>query len=430
MASGGGIPSAGDYRAVVEALFAQKPHGTKLGLDRMRLLVPELGHPERRLRVLHVGGTNGKGSVAAMIESILRGAGLKVGLYTSPHLIDVGERVQVNRVPLSPTEVIAYADELRPAADRVDRRHGAEGRPSFFELMTAMALLHFQRKACDLAVFEVGMGGEFDATNVLLPEVSVITSVGLDHCEWLGHTLEEIARTKAGIIKPRRPVVLGRLPAVAEKAIREIASRQDAPVVSVRARYGEATEGYPITNLAGEYQRWNAATATLAIRSLSPGWRISEAGISEGLGNVRWPGRWEQVTVGGRILVLDASHNPEGAAVLDTNLRDLVRRTGRAPVVIVGVLGAERAGPLLATVCAHAREVHLVVPAQPRASSYAELESLIPPAFTGRVVRSSVAGLFPTPEVCSAGGPEDVVVVTGSIYLLGEVMSRLHWPAA
>lgn len=417
-----------DHAAVAGYLFGLKPRGTKFGIDRMRLLADALGHPERLLPVVHVAGTNGKGSVAAMIESILRACGWRVGLYTSPHLVDVGERVQVNRRKLSPAEVSAFVSELDPVADRIAATFGEDDRPSFFEYMTAMALLHFGRTGCDVAVLETGLGGELDATNIVRPEVSVITSIGLDHCEWLGPTLEAIAQAKAGIIKARRPVVIGRIPATAEDVIRATAARASAPVISVRERYGEELAAYPRTNLAGAYQQWNAATATLAVQVMDRRWRIEPAAIAAGLQAVEWPGRWQRVRIGGRLVILDASHNPEGAAVLDENLAQLVADSGRAPIVVVGVLGAERARPLITAICRHAREVCLVVPNQPRATGVAELATLVPETYHGQVTHGAVGTIFPGGDKCTLGGAEDIVVVTGSIYLLGEVMARLGQP--
>jgi dihydrofolate synthase/folylpolyglutamate synthase len=417
--------SAG-YQAAVEALFALKPQGPKLGLDRMRLLVEELGHPEQTLAFVHVGGTNGKGSVAAMIEAILREAGFTVGLYTSPHLVDVGERVQVNRRKLAPDELLGLLDELQPVRDAIAHRHGLADAPSFFELMTAMGLLSFQRQRCDLAVMEVGMGGEFDATNVIRPEVSVITSVGLDHCEWLGHTVEAIARTKAGIIKPRRPVVIGRMPRIAETVIREIASWHEAPVHSVRDEFGEAIEAYPATNLAGDYQRWNAAAAVLAVRALGPRWKVSPETIETALAKVTWAGRWQQLTVGSRRVILDASHNADGAAALEGNLRQLIAADGEKPIIVVGVLGRERARALLPVVARYARELHLVVPNDVRAVSQDELAALIPAGSDVPVRRARVGELFAGPGECRVGEHDETVLVTGSIHLLGEVLAQLQ----
>jgi dihydrofolate synthase/folylpolyglutamate synthase len=413
-----------DYAAVTDYLFGLKPQGSTYGIDRMRPFAAALGYPERALPLIHVAGTNGKGSVSAMRDAILRAAGWRVGLYTSPHLVYLGERVQVDRQMLREDELVAYARELRPLADRIAQAK-ADERPSFFEFMTAMALLQFTRKGCDIGVLETGLGGRLDATNIVEPEVSVITSIGMDHCEYLGHELGLIAREKAGIIKPGRPVVMGRVPAEAEAVIRAVAAERGSPLVSVAEEFGDELGDYPATNLEGDYQRWNAATAWLAAKVLSAKWRITDEIIARGLRQVDWPGRWQRVTVGGRLTILDASHNPEGAQVLETSLAQLVAETGRAPVVITAALGVARAGPLMETICRHAKEVHLVVPNQPRACSYEELESLVPTTFQGRVVRATVAGLFPTASTCTAGGPEDTLVVTGSIYLLGEVMARL-----
>lgn len=414
-----------DYTAVTDYLFAQKANGPKYGIDRMRALAAALNRPERTFPCIHVAGTNGKGSVAAMLDAILHAAGWRTGLYTSPHLVQLNERVQVERRMLTDREIVDYVAELRPIADRLAAVDAAD-RPSFFEFMTAMAFLEFARKRCDIAVIEVGLGGRLDATNLVTPEVSVITSIAMDHCEILGDTLEQIAAEKAGIIKPGRPVVIGRTPPEAERTIRAIATERGAPVLSVRAEFGEDVERYPHTNLEGDYQRWNAASATLAARFLDPKWKAGPAAVARGLEHVDWPGRWQRVRIGGRLTILDASHNPEGARVLDSNLAHLAAEIGRAPIVVTGVLGAARARPLIETIARHAREIHLVVPHQPRACSFEELAAMLPAGFRGRVVRATVENLFPEPQRCTAGGPDDVVVVTGSIYLLGEVMARLE----
>ena len=416
---------AASYAAVTEYLFALKARGGKFGIDRMAALAAELGHPERALPCIHVAGTNGKGSVAAMLDAILHAAGWRTGLYTSPHLVKLGERVQVERRILTETEISAYVRELRPVAEKLGAID-ADDHPSFFEFMTGMAFLQFARQRCDISVIEVGLGGRLDATNIVRPEISVITSIGMDHCEFLGDQLEQIAAEKAGIIKAGRPVVIGRMPYVAEQTIRAVARERGCRVICVKETFGEAVEEYPHTNLEGDYQRWNAATATLVCRELGPRWKIDEATIERGLRSVDWPGRWQRVQLGGRLTILDASHNPEGAQVLESNLKALVAETGKRPVVITGVLGLARARPLLETIARFAKEIHLVVPQQSRACGYTELEALIPASFHGRIVRASVEGLFPNATTCSAGDPQDVVVVTGSIYLLGEVMARIE----
>jgi dihydrofolate synthase/folylpolyglutamate synthase len=443
MSSAPSDPSAPDPATakVIDHLYSLKAHGPHFGIDRMRVFCAKLGEPQRAVPCVHIAGTNGKGSVAAMVEAAFREAGWRVGLYTSPHLVRVGERVQVNREPLSDEEVAAYAGELRPTAERIAAAdpHLA---PSFFEYLTAIAFLHFARQQCDVAVIEVGLGGRLDATNVVDPTVTVITSIGLDHCEMLGDTLEKIAAEKAGIVKPAVPLVLGRVPAVAEEVMASIAAERGAPVVSVAECFGDGGRPWPETSLSGEYQRWNAATATLAIelfgqqiamgrvrpasaaRVLPGGPTASQ--VATALRHVVWAGRWQFVRLGSRQLILDASHNPEGASVLERNLAELVASSGRRPIVIVGVLGGARARPLLEAIARYASEIHLVVAQQPRACSHAELRTLLPAMFSGPVVDASVDVLFPDPATCAVGSPDDIVVVTGSIYLLGEVMQRIE----
>jgi len=430
-----------DYAAVQDYLFGLKARGVKLGIDRMKSWVGALGHPERATPVIHVAGTNGKGSTAAMLDAIFHEAGWHSGLYTSPHLVLLGERVQVNRERLGEAEILAYTNQLRPIAEAVSREN-PDDHPSFFEFMTAMAFLQFARKKCDVSIIEVGLGGRFDATNVVTPEVSVITSISLDHCEMLGDTIEKIAFEKAGIIKEGKPVVLGHMPAAAEAVIRRVAAERSARVHSIAEEFGAdvARADYPATNLEGDYQRWNAATATLTARVLTRGaqarhWNLRDEVIARGLRRVDWPGRWERITVGGQAMILDASHNPEGAQVLDENLARLRAELVCAAasfadasklIVVTGALGAQRARALLEVVAKHARELHLVVPRQARACSHEELEALAPESFRGGIHRASVEELFPAANRCALSDKNAPVIVTGSIYLIGEVLARLQ----
>ncbi|MBA3850176.1 MAG: bifunctional folylpolyglutamate synthase/dihydrofolate synthase [Opitutus sp.] len=415
-----------DYTAVTGYLYALKSAGVKFGIDRMTALSRELGHPERNYPVVHIAGTNGKGSVSAMVERILREAGYRAGLYTSPHLVKLGERVQIDRRLLAEEEIVSYVNELMPIAARIGAA-GADEHPSFFEFMTAMAFLQFARRKVDVAVIEVGLGGRLDATNVVQPEVTAITSIGFDHMEQLGHALTSIAAEKAGIVKEGVPLVLGRVPAAAEEVIRRIAAAKRAPVHSVRDIFGEDLSHYPQTSLEGDYQRWNAATATLTARLLSPRFgRVDNRVIARGLRDVAWPGRWQRTRLGGRELILDASHNPEGASVLESNLRRLAAQTGRRPVVVTGVLGEFRARALLDVVCRHAREVYLLPPHQARACTYEEMEAYAPAGAVAKIHRTTLEEVFPDAGHCAIGGSDDVVVVTGSIYLLGEVLARIQ----
>lgn len=411
-----------NYPEVQDYLFGLKAKGVKYGIDRMRGLARELGHPERKIPIIHLAGTNGKGSTAAMLDSILRQAGYRVGLYTSPHLVRLGERVQVDRVELTETEIVDYTRELRPIAESLAAGDDSD-HPSFFEFMTAMAFLQFERKGCDVAVVEVGLGGELDATNIVRPSVTAITSIGLDHCEILGETHAEIAVAKAGIIKPGIPVVMGRVPPDAEAVIRDQARQAGAPVTSVRERFGENTEGYPQTGLFGDCQRWNAGTAQLIVEAFNPD--IAAQDIADGLMRAQWPARWQEIEWAGRSVILDTSHNPEGAVELDHNLAKLTEKIDGPLTIVVGALGSNRAGPLLEIVSRYADNLFLVEPRQKRACSHAELESLLPGSFSGKCVKSQVADLFGEKLITQTGKPNHTIVVTGSIYLAGEVLAAL-----
>jgi dihydrofolate synthase/folylpolyglutamate synthase len=197
-------------------------------------------------------------------------------------------------------------------------------------------------------------------------------------------------------------------------------------VTTVREEYGDDLGCYPETNLEGDYQRWNAATATLVARLLPVRWGLTDEVIARGLMRASWPGRWQRTKFGGRTLILDASHNPEGAEVLDANLSKLVAETGRKPIVVTGALGEYRARALLEVIARHASEIYLAIPHQERACGYAELEHCVPATFGGRVVRTTLGDVFPGPDRCALGGAGDTVVVTGSIYLIGEVFERIE----
>ena len=389
--------------------------GSRLGVERMRLLAARLGRPERAVPCLHVAGTNGKGSVCAMIEAIQRAHGRRTGLYTSPHLVAIGERIQVGRVPLPDAAVVAHAERLRPHYDAI-RAEDPAAAPTFFELITTAAFLEFAERKVDVAVLETGLGGRLDATNVCAPEVCVITSIGLDHQEYLGPTLAAIAGEKAGILKPGVPVVVGDVPPEAEAVIVARARAVGAPLHFVRDRFAA---GLPETNLAGEHQRRNAGAALLACE-LATRLPVDDATARAALRSVEWAGRWqERPLADGRRLIVDGSHNEEGVRIIEPLLAALP-----SPTVIVGALGAERARPLVAAAARHAGVLVLVRPDNERACSVGELAALVPAGFRGEVLRASVAELFPAPGTCAA--PGGTVVVLGSLYLVGEVLARLR----
>jgi len=406
-----------DYSQARDYLYALKNCGSKFGIERMERLVEALGHPQRTYPVIHVAGTNGKGSVCAMLEALYRGNGFRTGLFSSPHLVHLGERAQVNRRILTESGILDYVEQLRPIAAEISRED-PELHPTFFEFVAAMAFLRFASERVNIALIETGLGGRLDATNIVDPELSIITSISFDHMELLGDTLALIAAEKAGIIKPGKPVLMGCLPAEAEAVIRATAQERGCQLYSVRERFDEAS--LPVTNLSGDFQRWNAAVAVYATEILADRFPVQS---TEALTQVDWPGRWQKIELNGRTLILDATHNPEGAKALTENLRQLVEG-GSKPIIIAGTLGEDRGRSLMETVAPYARELHLVAPKQDRATPTAFLESCLPKVRDFEVKHSNLDELFPAPSTVGKSG--DIIVVTGSIYLIGEVLERIQ----
>lgn len=387
--------------------------GSRLGIDRMRALAERLGHPENCAPCFHIAGTNGKGSTSAMIEAIQRAQGRRTGLYTSPHLVQIGERLQVNRVPATDARVVALAEELRPHYDAIAAADPGLA-PTFFELITAAAWLEFRAAQVAVIILETGLGGRLDATNICQPAVCVITSIGLDHQEYLGTTLAAIAGEKAGIIKPGVPCVVGFLPPEAEAVIVRRAAEVGAPLHFVRDRFAA---GLPDTNLPGEHQRANAGAAWLACE-LATGLPFDPTSAPLALQQVEWAGRWQRLALtDGRTLILDGSHNEEGIRAI----RPLLARL-RKPTLVVGALGRERAQALISAAAEFAGELVLVQVDNERACTVDELAAMVPPLFWGKVRRATTAELFYAPGVCAAEGA--TVVVLGSLYLVGEVLAR------
>jgi len=409
-------------------LFSLRNQGSSYGIDRMGLFVEALQRPDRAYPIIHIAGTNGKGSTAAMLESVYRTAGYKTGLFTSPHLVHLTERIQVNRRLIREADIPALTIELEAIAKEVSK-NDPDKHPTFFEFITAMAFLHFQKEVVDLGIIETGLGGRLDASNVVTPEVSVITSIGLDHINILGDTIEKIAAEKAGIIKPGVPVVLGRITPKARKVLETIAAERKAPVFRVEDHFGEAIDNYPTTNLHGTFQRWNAATAQLTVEVLKQRFPVSKEQLSQSLHCIEWAGRWQKIELPcGRTLILDATHNPEGAQFLDENLSRLVQETGSKPWIITGTLGDFRAQFLMPISAKYASGLYLLEPNQPRTTPVDILRQFIPTDFTGLIENSDKATLFPQKNTCTVGQPGDTIVVTGSIYLLGEILECLRGP--
>ena len=402
-----------DYSDILDYLYALKNRGSKYGIERMCLLLEALGHPERMFPVIHVAGTNGKGSVCAMLEAVYRDNGYKVGLFSSPHLVHLGERAQVDRQILSEAEIVRYTEQLSSIAGELGRRD-PDLHPAFFEFITSMAFLRFAELPVDIACIETGLGGRLDATNVVDPELSIITTISLDHCDLLGDTLAAIAGEKAGIIKKGKPVLMGKLPLEADAVVRRVAKERGCKLYAITDRFPDET-GLPQTNLAGGFQRWNAAIATYAIEILADRFPVRS---TQALEQVEWAGRWQTLELDGRKLILDATHNPEGVAVLKQNLSSLSEQ----PIIIAGTLGEDRAQSLMEVVAQYARELYLVTPKQDRATPTSFLKSCL----DRDAVETDLSALFPKAGCCAVGEPGDSIVVTGSIYLVGEVMERIQ----
>lgn len=414
-----------DQQGLLDYLYRLRNLGTRYGIERMAVLAEALGHPERQVPCVHVAGTNGKGSVCAMLDAVFEAAGYRRGLYTSPHLVYIGERIQINRQPLPPSALFERVEKLKKVGE-VIARQDPDLHPSFFEFMTAIAFQSFAEVPVDVGILETGLGGRLDATNIVDPVLSIITSIGLDHTELLGDTIEAIAREKGGIIKPGRPVVLGMLPPAAEAVLRGIAAERSAPVVSVRETWGEDVTSLPVTRLEGSHQRLNAATVTLAVERLRQHFpRLTSSALEQGLSSVQWDARWQVILrPGGEGLVLEATHNAEGAYFLNQQLERWVNQRGRNPVIVCGILGEDRARAILPVVARHAARVILIQPNQPRACSAAQLKGILKDEASLPVSVSSVDELVSAPGRLAQELDGEDVIVTGSIYLIGEIMAR------
>ena len=389
--------------------------GSALGLERTQVLLERLGNPQNSRPYFHIAGTNGKGSTSVMIESIQRAHGRRTGLYTSPHLIELGERIQINREPITENRLIDLVEQVRAHYDFLHQTR-PELDATFFELMTAVAWVEFRESKVDLAIIETGLGGRLDATNVGHPEVCVITSIGLDHQEYLGNTIAEIAAEKAGILKSGVPCVVGFVPPEAEVVIVNRAKQVGAPLYFVRDRFKEEL---PLTNLKGRHQRQNAGAALLACE-LATVFPIHNDAALIALQAIDWSARWQEIKLNdSRTLIIDGSHNEEGITSTAVLLSEL-----KLPTIILGSLSLVRAEALIEIVAKYATEIILVSIDHERAISAEDLKKLVPKSFLGRIKIATVKDLFPTPQQCSV--PGSMIVVIGSLYLAGEVLARYY----
>ena len=384
--------------------------GTKLGLNNPRRLAALAGSPHERLRFIHVAGTNGKGSVCAMLESIYRKAGLRTGLFTSPHLVSFRERMQVNRELIPEKTVARLTAQLRDSAAEFPEGQG----PTFFEVAMVMALCHFAEQACDIVLWETGMGGRLDATNIVTPLASVITNIGLDHTHWLGETHAAIATEKAGIIKPGIPALTAAEQPKALAVIRAKAAGQGSELIELGQE-----EGATDLPLPGRHQQTNANLARVVVRQLQAKLPVSPAAVCGGLTKVHWPGRLQVVRHGEQRVLLDGAHNAEGAAMLRRALTD--EFCANSPVFILGMVDEKDGARFCAELAPLAKRIFLSPVNSARSANPEEFLPFCQAANPAAAVE--VAGsLGQALERCAT---EPFVVVTGSFYLVGEAMERL-----
>ncbi len=435
------MPSLTTYQETIEYLFGLQKHGVKLGLSNSIRLLELMGAPHRAFRSVHIAGTNGKGSTAAFLSTMLQAAGYRVGLYTSPHLISFTERMRINGVPVTEARVVELAQRVRERAS-LPAVGGGAAVPTFFEVTTAMAFTWFAEERVDLAVIEVGMGGRLDATNVITPLLSVITNIDLEHMEFLGTTLEQIAVEKAGIIKQGVPVVTGVVqPEVVAVLEREAAAKQ-APlcrlgkdffpenVVAAGTQvfdYHGRRNSFPALEIAmiGRYQIDNACLAMAAMEALQEaGVAVGEEALRRGLAQTRWEGRLERVALRPDIF-LDGAHNPASAAQLAAAVRDL-KRSYQKLVLVIGVLGDKDHAGILSQLVPLA---DLVIVTKPDYSRAMNVEAL------ATAIRQQHGSVETTDTVGAAislarrrAAPDDLVLVTGSLYVVGDARAVFQDP--
>jgi len=439
------------YGETLDYLFGLQRFGIKLGLENITTLLEILGNPHRAFPSVHIAGSNGKGSTAAFLESILRQSGLRTGLYTSPHLADFSERIQINgkaiptrRIGVLTEEIRAHVGEMerrgcfQPKGETPASRSGREPERAtltFFEFTTAMMFRYFQEEKVDFAVVEAGLGGRLDATNVLDPVASLITTISKEHAQYLGGTLLEIAEEKAGIIKPGRPLLTSasqaRVAALFEKRCREMRSpflvwgkdfeaREEGPgVIHFRGRrhaYANLRLG-----LAGSHQTRNAGLALAAAEVLSEaGFRIEEPHLRRGLAETCWPGRLELIQTGTRIL-LDGAHNPEATEILKKALETGYPR--RRLIAILGIMADKDIPAMMKDIVPRTDLLFLTKARNERAASLdlleAESSSYEKPCRKFGTVAEALD------EALIQAGKEDLILVTGSLYIVGEARAHL-----
>lgn len=417
------------YAGTIEYLYGLQQHGMKFGLDNIKRLMSELGGPQKSFFSIHVAGTNGKGSTSAMIESMLRTKGVRTGLFTSPHLVSFTERIRVNGQEMSEDAVIELADEVRKAVSGIE-----DFSPTFFEVVTSIAFLYFMKMKVQWAVVEVGMGGRLDATNIILPEVAVITSIGIDHREFLGDTLADIAREKAGIIKKGVPLVSAEQCPEVMGIIRQRCDEVSARLLSYNSEFsseiastGAETVSFSyqgskeyrdiLLSLAGEHQIVNAALAIKAIEIVLEKHPEMDCDIRKGLKSVTWPGRLEMIKEDPPVLI-DGAHNPPAAAVLYAYLRKLLGVKYSRIIMVIGVMADKDIEGILGPLLPLASEILFASPAYGRAASTKRLAAAAASlGYASKCAGTVAEALHAAEDLYRAG---DLIVVTGSFYTIGE----------
>lgn len=435
------------YADAIRFLYSLRWFGAKLGLANTFKLAALAGNPQDRLRFIHVAGTNGKGSTCAMLESIYRAAGLRVGLFTSPHLVAFGERIQVNRRVISQRDTARLVGEMRSllqegwrasathplgsssapeaAAAELANPHSSAEHPTFFEVVTIMALRYFAEQECDLVIWETGLGGRLDSTNIVTPLISVITNIQYDHQTWLGETLGSIAAEKAGIIKSGIPVVTAAEGEETLQVIVETARRQNAPLTTLLPT---ETQRPPLNTLQlpllGQHQRMNAAVAAATVRALTLQFPVNDDTIRAGLSRVHWAGRLQLVTrPNGQEILLDGAHNIGGAGILAAAVQEFF--PSAKPTLVLGILRDKDWAGMCEILAPLAGRILLVPVPSERSATPQELA----PACRHANPRAQVVECASLGEALAASVNDSFVIIAGSLYLIGEAMELLHLSA-
>jgi dihydrofolate synthase / folylpolyglutamate synthase len=432
------------YAAAIEQLNTMTPElyqkagqpRRKFSLDEVRVLLEELGKPQHKFPAILIAGTNGKGSTAATLSSILNAAGVRTGLYTSPHLERANERIQIDRAEIADDDFARHFFRVHDVAQELVLAGRLPQLPSFFEILTAQAFLYFAEAGAEIAVLEVGMGGRLDATNVVDPLFSVITDISLDHMEWLGPTISAIAREKAGIMRRNGTLITLPQHPEANQVLGEVATELNVQGVNA-ARYmprlGDAEDPYTVdalgaqievdSPLKGAHQHRNLALAIAAAVELAErhGFPVTAAAIAGGIRQTRWPGRLERVNSGGFEWILDVAHNPAGAWALRAGLRSLLGDKS-SKVLVFGCLRDKPVAEMAQILFPLFEQVILAPIHSSRAASIDELLAAARATGTGAVAAESVRSALKTAEELAAGSP---IVVSGSVYLVGEARTLL-----